>query len=266
MTGGRVMGEPMFDLSLANGVARLTMCRPPVNAISAGWLKGFHELLDGLASGDDWSVLHLRSAQHVFCAGADLGEMRARFEGGLGGEALGEEFARSTRAIHDLFDRIEALPQVTLAEIGGAAMGGGFELALACDLRIAGEEAKLGLPETRLGLIPGAGGTQRLSRLVGPGIAARLILGCEIVDGATARDLGLVQWSAPAPELPARAAAIAERIAGLPAHAVAAAKSCLAAARDPSRDGFAEEISATRNLVTTKKTQALVSDFLKGRR
>ena len=256
----------MFGLSVAAGVARLTMCRPPVNAISAGWLKRFHELLDGLASREDWSVLHLRSAQHVFCAGADLGEMRARFEGGQGGDGLGEQFARSTRAIHDLFDRIEALPQVTLAEIGGAAMGGGFELALSCDLRIAGDGAKLGLPETRLGLIPGAGGTQRLSRLVGPGIAARLILGCEIIEGALARELGLVQWSAPEAALEARAASIAKRIAALPAHAVAAAKSCLAAAYDPSRDGYGEEIIATKNLVTTKQTQALVSDFLEGRR
>lgn len=260
------MGGAMFDISVTDKVARLTMCRPPVNAISADWLKRFHELLDGLASRDDWSVLHLRSAQHVFCAGADLAEMRGRFEGGQGGEALGQEFARSTRAIHDLFDRIEALPQVTLAEIGGAAMGGGFELALSCDLRIAGEQAKLGLPETRLGLIPGAGGTQRLSRLAGPGIAARLILGCEIVEGDTARQLGLVQWSAPGPRLEARAAGIAERIAALPGHAVAAAKSCLAAALDPGRDGYAEEIEATKNLVTTEQTQALVSDFLNRRR
>ncbi len=255
-------GAAMFALDVASGVARLTLCRPPVNAISAGWLKNFHERLDGLASRDDWSVLHLRSAQHVFCAGADLNEMRARLESGQGGE----EFARSTRAIHDLFDRIEALPQVTLAEIGGAAMGGGFELALSCDLRIAANEAKLGLPETRLGLIPGAGGTQRLSRLAGPGIAARLILGCEILEGEAARELGLVQWSVPGAALETQAAGIAGRIAGLPAHAVAAAKSCLAAAHDPARNGYAEEIEATKTLVTTKQTQALLLDFLEGRR
>jgi len=256
----------MFDLDVTAGVARITLCRPPVNAISADWLKRFHEMLDELGRRDDWSVLHLRSSQNVFCAGADLGEMRERFERGRGSPGLGDDFARSTRAIHDLFDRIEALPQVTLAEIGGAAMGGGFELALSCDLRIAADKAKLGLPETRLGLIPGAGGTQRLSRLVGPGIAARVILGCEIIEGETAREMGLVQWSAPAPKLAAQAAGIAGHIAGLPAHAVAAAKSCLAAARDPVRDGYAEEINATKNLVTTKQTQALVSAFLERKR
>ena len=90
-----------------------------------------------------------------------------------------------------------------LAEIGGAAMGGGFELALACDLRIAANEAKVGLPEVRLGLIPGAGGTQRLTRLCGPALANRLILGAEVLDGATAAALGVVHWSAPRAELAA---------------------------------------------------------------
>jgi enoyl-CoA hydratase/carnithine racemase len=252
----------MFDLAVSTGIATVTMNRPPVNAISADWLRRFHEILDELGGRHDWSVLHIRSAGKVFCGGADLGEMRARFESGVDPEAFGA----STRAIHDVFDRIEALPQVTLAEIGGAAMGGGFELALACDLRIAGDGVKLGLPETRLGLIPGAGGTQRLTRLAGPGVAARIILGCEIVDGATACTLGLVQWSVPEAELEGFAAAVSERIGALPGHAVAAAKSCLAATRDPSRDGFSEEIEATKSLVTTSETRKLVAAFLEGRR
>ena len=103
--------------------------------------------------------------------------------------------------IQRLYARIERLPQVTLAEIGGAAMGGGLELALACDLRIAAVEAKLGLPEARLGLIPGAGGTQRLTRLCGRPVAARLILGAETLDGAAARELGIVHWAVPRAEL-----------------------------------------------------------------
>jgi enoyl-CoA hydratase/carnithine racemase len=228
----------MFDLAVSTGIATVTMNRPPVNAISADWLRRFHEILDELGGRHDWSVLHIRSAGKVFCGGADLGEMRARFESGVDPEAFGA----STRAIHDVFDRIEALPQVTLAEIGGAAMG------------------------ARLGLIPGAGGTQRLTRLAGPGVAARIILGCEIVDGATACTLGLVQWSVPEAELEGFAAAVSERIGALPGHAVAAAKSCLAATRDPSRDGFSEEIEATKSLVTTSETRKLVAAFLEGRR
>ncbi|MFZ8239034.1 enoyl-CoA hydratase/isomerase family protein, partial [Staphylococcus aureus] len=85
---------------------------------------------------------------------------------------------------HALFNRLEALEAVTLAVVDGPALGGGLELALSCDLRVASMRAKLGLPEARVGMIPGAGGTQRLPRLCGPGVAARLILGGEIVDGA----------------------------------------------------------------------------------
>ena len=90
----------------------------------------------------------------MFCAGADLAEMRARFAAADGVEAMVGTAAEMQR----LFARLEALPQVTLAELGGAALGGGFELALACDLRIAAHEAKLGLPEAQRGSIPGAGG------------------------------------------------------------------------------------------------------------
>ena len=118
-------------------------------------------------------------------------------------------------SIQRLYARIERLALVTLAEIGGAAMGGGFELALACDLRIAAAEAKLGLPEARLGLIPGAGGTQRLTRLCSPAVAARLILGAEILDGRTASELGVVHWAVPRVELAQRAAEIARGIATL---------------------------------------------------
>ncbi len=100
----------------------------------------------------------------------------------------------------------------------------------------------------------------------GPGVAARIILGCEIVTGATACALGLVQWSVPEADLATFAGAVSERIGALPAHAVAAAKSCLAATRDPSRDGFAEEIDATKILVTTERTRELVAAFLEGRR
>ena len=95
--------------------------------------------------------------QKVFCAGADLKEVRARMDAPDGADRMYAYVA----GIQRLYARIERLPQVTVAEIAGAAIGGGLELALACDLRIAANEAKLGLPEVRLGLIPGAGGTQR---------------------------------------------------------------------------------------------------------
>ncbi|MDE2614959.1 MAG: enoyl-CoA hydratase/isomerase family protein, partial [Burkholderiales bacterium] len=127
---------------------------------------------------------------------------------------------------------------------------------------IAAHEARVGLPEAGLGLLAAAGGTQRLTRLVGPGLARRLILGAETVDGASAERLGLVQWALPRAELEAGARALAERLAALPRHALAAAKQCLAAALDPTRDGFAEEREHTRALYADARTQALVAAFL----
>src|SRR5450631_1359551 len=253
-------GGVMLRLELDKRVARLTLDRPPVNAISAQWLKSFHGLLDTLGERDDWQVLHIRSSQKVFCAGADLTEMRARFYAPEGVEAM----VGTVAEIQRLLARIEALPQVTLAEIGGAAVGGGFELALACDLRIAALEAKMGLPEARLGLIPGAGGTQRLTRLCGPALAGRLILGAEIVDGAAASELGVVHWAVPRAELAQRAAEMARRIAGLPAAALAASKACIAAAGHKDRGGYTDELEFTRLLLSNPETRQRVQAFLAG--
>jgi enoyl-CoA hydratase len=219
----------MFQFNTNDAVTTLTLSRPPVNAISEEWVRGFDAELDELAGGPPCTVLHIRSEQKVFCAGADLKEMRGRMDMADGPDRMYAYVA----GIQRLYARIERLPQVTLAEIGGAAMGGGFELALACDLRIAAAEAKLGLPEARLGLIPGAGGTQRLTRLCGPAVANRVILAAEILDGVTAAELGMVHWAVPRAELAERAAEIARGIASLPAAALAASKACIAAACQP---------------------------------
>jgi enoyl-CoA hydratase len=207
----------MITLTHGDGIATLSLSRPPVNAVSDEFITLFDATLDELAAQSDWKVLHVRS-QKVFCAGADLVQVRERFEAPDGPDRTYRFVAKLQR----LYQRLEQLPQVTLAEIGGAAMGGGLELALACDLRIVALEAKLGLPEARLGLIPGAGGTQRLTRLCGRSVASRLILEAEIIDGAEAARLGIAQWAVARAELPARAAEIARQIAGLPAPALRA--------------------------------------------
>jgi enoyl-CoA hydratase len=250
----------MFHLQIAEGVATAVMDRPPVNAMSDAWVAAFHALLDGLEARDDWSVLHIRSALKVFAAGADLKEMRERFEAPDG---LDQQVA-GVRGYQALFARIESLSRITLAEISGAALGGGFELALACDLRIAAQEAKMGLPELRLGLLPGAGGTQRMTWLAGRPTALRLILGVEQVDGAEALRLGLIHWSVPAAELAPAAAAIAKRYAAVPAHAAKAAKTCITAAANPAVNGFDEEVEQTRGLLKSDKTRHLIGAFLAG--
>ncbi len=252
----------MFKTTVTDQIATLLMSSAPVNALSEAWVAGLSSEIEHLEKRRDWKVLLLRSDQKVFCAGADLKEMKARFEAADGPERTYAYVA----SIQRVYAKIETLPQVTIAEIGGAALGGGFELALACDLRVAANEAKLGLPEVRLGLIPGAGGTQRLPRLVGPGLARRLILGAEVVDGASAEKLGLVQWAFPRAELAARAAEIAARIAALPAAALTAAKLCLAAASEPGRGGFTDELEVTRALQTDPETRELIGAFLAGAR
>lgn len=166
------------------------------------------------------------------------------------------------RRMQRLFARIESAPLLTLAEIGGAAMGGGLELALACDIRVAAAEAKLGLPEVQLGLLPGAGGTQRLTRLCGRGISERLILGGEVIDGAVAERLGMVQWARPAAQLPEWTRELAIRFAQIPRPALAASKRCMAAYGDPHLDGFAEELASTRKLYQHPETRRRVAEFL----
>lgn len=248
----------MLDLRVADNIATITMANAPVNAMSDAWMAGFHAHLDSLDIRNDWAVLHIRSALKIFCAGAELKEMRARFAAPNGIEAQ----VKVIRDYQLLYDRIEALPRVTIAEVNGAALGGGFELALACDLRIAATEAKIGLPELRLGLLPGAGGTQRMTRLAGRPTALRLILGAEQIDGTEAERLGLVQWHFPLAELQDKAAEIAKRYAALPGHAAAAAKACITAAATPGDGGYAEEMRETRGLLNTDATKALVAAFL----
>lgn len=250
----------MFTITIADQIATMTLSRPPVNAISDEWVGLFLAKLDDLATRANWKVLHLRSDQKVFCAGADLAQVRGHVDALHGPDRMYAYVA----GIQRLYQRIEELPQVTIAEIGGAAMGGGLELALACDLRIAANDVKVGLPEARLGLIPGAGGTQRLTRLCGRSVATRLILGAEIVDGATARELGVVHWAVPRAELSARAAEIAQRIAALPAAALAWSKACIAAAVEPGSDGYRDELEGTRRLLTNAETRRRVEAFFAG--
>jgi len=253
----------MLNYEIADGVATVTLSRPPANAINRHWVKRFHTLLDDLDARNDWNVLHIRSALRVFCAGADIKEMRVAFEGNASVDSL----VTAVREYQTLFARIEAIPRITLAEIGGPALGGGFELALSCDLRIIADEASVGLPEIRLGLLPGAGGTQRLTRLCGRAMALRIINGAEIVDGRTAVQLGMAQWRAPADELQATAARLARQYASQLPLASRLAKACInaAAGPDPAR-GYELEYEGSDVLLRNPETQALIAEFLASRK
>ncbi len=249
---------PMHKLVINNQTATITLSRPPVNAINVEWIDAFNQILDELESNTNLSVLHIRSEQKVFCAGADLTLTRKACES----EAGIEEMISTVRDLQRLYDRIESSPLVSIAEINGAAMGGGMELALACDLRVVAREARIGLPEARLGLLPGAGGTQRLTLLCGRAIASRLILSAELVDGSTAVELGIAQWSVPRSELKDFALNLANNIGSMSADAIRACKACILAATDLELNGFEEELSGTRNLMKTEETSQLVRAFL----
>jgi len=247
----------MIRLERAGAVATATLSRAPVNAIDEAWIA---RLGGVLAEAREARVLLIRSREKAFSAGADLALMRSRFDNAAGRAQM----VALARAMQVAYAALEASPLVSIAEIGAPAMGGGLELALACDFRIAADSAKLGLPEVGLGLLPGAGGTQRLARIAGEAVAKRLILGAEVVDGAEAARLGLVQWAVPAGELAARAQALATKVAALPAEALSACKRCIAAA--PGEAGYALELEATATLLAGAETQARVRAFLEKRR
>lgn len=250
--------ERLLSTERVGRVMVATLSRAPVNALNDELIARLYALLDAVVADPEIAVLHLRSDQEAFCAGADLVQMHSRFTTADGHGAMIE----MVRHMQRLFKRLETEPVVTIAEIGGPAIGGGLELALACDLRVAAAEAKLGLPEIRLGLLPAAGGTQRLTRLCGQGIAKRLILGAELVEGVEAERLGIVQWVQPRAQLAAWTRELAARIAMMPKAALIANKRCIAAEADPNRDGFAEEIGATRMLYEQPETRRRVTEFL----
>jgi enoyl-CoA hydratase/carnithine racemase len=247
-----------ISLAIEGAVAIATLSRPPVNAINEEWIARLGAVLDEVEAAQAVSVLWIRSSERAFSAGADLALMRSRF----GTDAGRRKMVDFTRELQAVYARLERLGKVSIAELGGAAMGGGFELALACDLRVAADAAKLGLPEARLGLLPGAGGTQRLTRLCGDSVARRLILGAEVLTGSEAAALGLVHWAVPAAELESYTRSVAQRIGALPSAALAACKRCIEAALDETADGFEVELSETALLLASDETQQRVKRFL----
>ncbi len=248
----------MLEYSHGDRVATWTIARPPVNAINDEWLSDFHHALDEMESKGGVSVLHIRSAQKVFCAGADLRLMQDCF---AKQDGPAEMVAMVTR-IQKLFDRIENLEQVSLVELAGAALGGGLELALACDFRVAADDARLGLTEITLGLVPGAGGTQRLSRLCGSATARRLILRGEVIDGVMAEALGVVHWSVPREQLPARVKELLDGLASTPAQALAEGKRCLMDYEEPEINGFKSELTSTLRLYEDSESRERIAIFL----
>ncbi len=208
------MSDPTIRVELRPPLAVVTLDRPKsLNALNAVLLTELDAAVTALAANAEVRVILLTGAGgRAFAAGADISEIAAVPDSG------GEAFAQRGQAI---FRRIETCGKPVIACIQGFALGGGCELAMACSLRIAAEDAKLGQPEVKLGLIAGYGGTQRLPRLVGRGAALKMLLTGAIMNAQEALRIGLVDEVVPAAELMQRAEALANEIAAQAPLAVA---------------------------------------------
>ncbi|WP_181789079.1 enoyl-CoA hydratase/isomerase family protein [Streptomyces phytophilus] len=202
-------------LEVAEGVGTLRLDRPPMNALDIAVQDRIRELAAEAAGRDDVRALVVWGGEKVFAAGADIKEMQAMDHAAM--------VARG-RGLQESFTALARVPKPVVAAVNGYALGGGCELALCADIRIAGEGAKLGQPEILLGLIPGAGGTQRLARLVGPSRAKDLIFTGRMVKAGEALAMGLVDRVVPDAEVYEQAHAWAARLAKGPAMALRAAK------------------------------------------
>ncbi|CAN5697784.1 enoyl-CoA hydratase-related protein [soil metagenome] len=217
------MGQHV-ELEVTNsGVATIRLDRPKVNALNQELVREIGEACDSLGGNQTARAVVVWGGRRVFAAGADIKEMQALDPVGM---------QRYITGFQSVFSDLESLPQVTIAAINGYALGGGCELALACDLRVCAKDARLGQPEILLGVIPGAGGTQRLPRLIGVGRAKELIYSGRHVDADEALASGLVNEIVAPDDVYTRAVGLAERYAAGPSLALSAAKRAIHAGGD----------------------------------
>jgi enoyl-CoA hydratase len=218
-----VMSGPRILAERDGTILTLTLNRPDkLNAIDGAMLDALGEVLAGIEGDREVRAVVLTGAGRAFSAGADIKEWTA---------LTPLEFGRSWGLRgHALFDRLAALPPPVIAAINGIAFGGGLELALCADVRIASEQARLGLPEVTIAALPGWGGTQRLPRLIGPGRAKHMILTGQPIDAAKAEAWGLVSESVAGDTLLSRARELATQIAANAPLAVQTAKRLIDAA------------------------------------
>lgn len=215
------------NLEVDQGVGILRLDRPPMNALDIATQDRLRELAQEVTDRTDVRAVLVHGGEKVFAAGADIKEMQVMDQAAM--------IARS-RALQDSFTAVARIPKPVVAAVTGYALGGGCELALCADFRVAGERAKFGQPEILLGLIPGAGGTQRLARLVGPSRAKDMIFTGRQVRADEALSIGLVDRVVPDGEVYAQAHAWAAALAAGPALALRAAKESVDAGLETDLD------------------------------
>ncbi|KPM57281.1 enoyl-CoA hydratase [Frankia sp. CcI49] len=208
----------LVRLEVADGVGTIRLDRPPMNALSAALTADLRVAVQEATERRDIRAVVLYGGEKVFAAGADIKEMAGLDVAGI---------ASWVRDLTGVFELIARIPKPVIAAVTGYALGGGLELALCADFRVFADNAKVGLPEITLGVIPGAGGTQRLPRLVGPARAKDLVFSGRQVRAAEAEAIGLADRVVPADEVYAEALRLAGRYVAGPALALAAAKQAI---------------------------------------
>ncbi|MGN5380242.1 enoyl-CoA hydratase [Streptomyces sp. MUSC 14] len=242
------------NLEVAEGVGTLRLDRPPMNALDIATQDRLKELAEEVTRRDDVRAVVIYGGERVFAAGADIKEMQNMDHAAM--------ILRS-RGLQDAFTAVARIPKPVVAAVTGYALGGGCELALCADFRIAADNAKLGQPEILLGLIPGAGGTQRLPRLVGPSKAKDLVFTGRQVKAAEALEIGLVDRVVPAAEVYEQAHAWAARLAQGPAIALRAAKESIDTGLETDIDtGLAVERNWFAGLFATEDREAGMRSFV----
>lgn len=244
----------LVSLSVDGGVGEILLTRPPMNALSAQLQGELAAVAAQVADRRDIRAVVVSGGPRIFCAGADVDEMA---------NWSSTEMTDRSRQLQSALSAIAQLPQPTVAAISGYALGGGLELALCCDARVAGDNAKLGLPEIRLGIIPGAGGTQRLPRLVGASRAKDLVFTGRSVDAEEAAEMGLVDRVVAPDHVEAAARDWAEQFVKGPAYALRAAKECIDAALVTDLEaGMALERAHLAGLFATTDRSIGMSSFI----
>lgn len=246
-------------LTISHHVARITLHNPPANALNGSLLGELNHVLNEIEEDPYIRVVIITGSGRFFCAGADINELSH-----IHTAHAGTEFSARGQA---LLNRIERSDKPVIAAINGTCVGGGLELALACHIRLAANDAVLGLPETKLGLIPGFGGTQRLPRIIGPSRAVEIILTGEQVSAGEALHIGLLSRVLPGQGLMSEAERLAQAIIASGQGAVQAALHAVRGGLDiPLSEGLAREAELFGQLCTALETKEAVHAFLDKRR
>jgi enoyl-CoA hydratase len=242
------------SLEVDGGVGTVRLHRPPMNVLNRQFQEEYRGIVEEAAARDDVRAVVVYGGEKTFAAGADVKEMA---------DLSYAEMAAIVRKLPAALGALSAVPKPTIAAITGFALGGGLEIALGADRRIAAQNAKLGVPEILLGVIPGGGGTQRLARLIGPGRAKDLVFTGRFVRADEALSIGLVDEVVPAEEVLAHAVEYAARFAAGPALALAAAKKAIDGGLDTDlRTGLDIESELMAGLFATRDREIGMRSFI----